>query len=157
ITQVVGRAGRGQFRGKAIIQTMNPGNEVIRFAREQDYESFYSYEIGVRKAMVYPPYCTLVSVGFRSVRQDRVENAAATFLEALKEALRDERNADIKLIALGPMPERVVRVGGTYRYRILLKCRFTGRFRELLSEQLQAFGRDKASNGITTVVEVENG
>lgn len=157
ITQVVGRAGRGQFRGKAIIQTMNPGNEVIRFAREQDYESFYSYEIGVRKAMVYPPYCTLVSVGFRGSRQDRAEAAAARFLEQLKDALGEDRNGDIRLIALGPMPERVVRVGGTYRYRILLKCRFNKRFRELLSEQLQTFGKSSASNGITTVVEVENG
>ena len=77
ITQVVGRAGRGRWSGKAVIQTMNPGNEVIRFAREQDYESFYSYEIGVRRAMVYPPFCTLVSVGFRGAKQDRVEQAAA--------------------------------------------------------------------------------
>ena len=157
ITQVVGRAGRGRYRGKAVIQTMDPGNEVIRFAKEQDYESFYSYEIGVRKAMVYPPFCTLVSVGFRGAKQDRTEAAAAAFLERLKTSLAEAENADIKLIALGPMPERVVRVGGTYRYRILLKCRFNARFREELSDLLKEFGRDRASGSITTVVRVENG
>ena len=155
ITQVVGRAGRGRYKGKAIIQTMNPGNEVIRFAKEQDYESFYSYEIGVRRAMVYPPFCTLVSVGFRGVKQERVEAAAAAFLETLKTALGEE-HGDVKLIAMGPMPERVVRVGGTYRYRILLKCRFDARFRTLLSDCLKTFGKSRSAGGITTVVETRN-
>ena len=155
ITQVVGRAGRGRWSGKAVIQTMNPGNEVIRFAREQDYESFYSYEIGVRKAMVYPPFCTLVSVGFRGAKQDRVEQAAASFLDLLKERLGT--SPDIRLIALGPMPERVVRVGGTYRYRVLIKCRFQAPFRTLLSDLLREFGRTSDAYSITTVVDVENG
>lgn len=155
ITQVVGRAGRGRYSGKAVIQTMNPGNEVIRFAREQDYESFYSYEIGVRKIMVYPPYCTLVSVGFRGVKQERVEQAAAAFLEQLKARLAG--GEDIRLIALGPMPERVVRMGGTYRYRILLKCRFNAPFRHFLSETLREFMRTPAAKNITTVVDVDNG
>lgn len=155
ITQVVGRAGRGRFSGKAVIQTMNPGNEVIRFAREQDYESFYSYEIGVRKIMVYPPYCTLVSVGFRGVKQERVEQAAAAFLEQLK--TRFNGGDDIRLIALGPMPERVLRMGGTYRYRILLKCRFNAPFRNFLSETLREFMRTPAAKNITTVVDVDNG
>ncbi|MBQ1596132.1 MAG: primosomal protein N', partial [Clostridia bacterium] len=155
ITQVVGRAGRGRWSGKAVIQTMNPGNEVIRFAREQDYESFYSYEIGVRKAMVYPPFCTLVSVGFRGAKQERVEQAAAAFLDLLKERLGESN--DIRLIALGPMPERVVRVGGTYRYRVLIKCRFQAPFRKLLSELLCDFGRSSDAKSITTVVDVENG
>ena len=155
ITQVVGRAGRGRYSGKAVIQTMNPGNEVIRFAREQDYESFYSYEIGVRKIMVYPPFCTLVSVGFRGVNQERVEQAAGVFLEGLKSRL--EEGADIRLIALGPMPERVLRMGGTYRYRVLLKCRFNAPFRAFLSETLREFMRTPAAANITTVVEVDNG
>ena len=155
ITQVVGRAGRGRYSGKAIIQTMNPGNEVLRFAREQDYDSFYSYEIGVRQVMVYPPFCTLVSVGFRGVKPERVEAAAGQFLEELKERLSAEETP-VKLIAMGPMPERVVRVGGTYRYRILLKCRFDAAFRALLSEQLKTFGKSRSANGITTVVDIQN-
>ncbi len=155
ITQVVGRAGRGRYAGKALIQTMNPGNEVIRFASAQDYESFYSYEIGVRKAMVYPPYCTLVSIGFRGRNAERVEQAAAGFLALLKERFADG-STDLKLIAMGPMPERVIRVGGTYRYRILVKCRFDAPFRALLAELLKSFGRTGAANGITTVVEVNN-
>lgn len=155
ITQVVGRAGRGQYAGKAVIQTMNPNNEVIRFAKEQDYESFYSYEIGVRRAMVYPPFCTLVSVGFRGVKQERTEQAAASFLELLKERLAED--PDIRLIALGPMPERVVRVGGTYRYRVLLKCRFHAPLRTFLSNTLREFARTPDAKNITTVVEVDNG
>ena len=105
--------------------------------------------------MVYPPFCTLVSVGFRGAKQDRVEQAAASFLDLLKERLGT--SPDIRLIALGPMPERVVRVGGTYRYRVLIKCRFQAPFRNLLSELLREFGRAPESKSITTVVDVENG
>ena len=155
ITQVVGRAGRGQYAGKALIQTMNPGNEVIRFASDQDYESFYSYEIGVRKIMVYPPFCTLVSVGFRGAKAERTEAAADEFLSLLRERFEDG-SSDLKLIALGPIPERVVRVGGTYRYRILIKCRFDAAFRSLLADLLKTFGRSRSAGGITTVVEVKN-
>ena len=55
------------------------------------------------------------------------------------------------------MPERVVRVGGTYRYRVLIKCRFQAPFRTLLSDLLREFGRTSDAYSITTVVDVENG
>ena len=64
LTQVVGRSGRGELKGKAIIQTLTPENEVIRLAARQDYDAFFDTEIRLRRALVYPPYCDLCVVGF---------------------------------------------------------------------------------------------
>lgn len=153
ITQVVGRAGRGEHAGKAIIQTMNPGNEVIRFAKNQDYEAFFANEIKVRSGMTYPPFCTLIAVGFRGTSHERVEAASAEFMKRLSDCAA--KQPDIPIIALGPMPERVVRMGGNYRYRLLIKCKFDTRFRELLSGLLKEFGKN-GPPGITTVVEVQH-
>ncbi len=59
LTQVIGRAGRGDSKGRAVIQTSFPENEIIRLAEKQDFEAFYNLEISMRKAMIYPPYCAV--------------------------------------------------------------------------------------------------
>ncbi len=154
ITQVVGRAGRGQYAGKAIIQTLNPENEVIQLAAKQDYQAFYQTEIAIRKAMAYPPFCTLVSVGFQGKQAETVQHASAFFLQLLKE--KTEAFPEVKLIALGPMEERVFKLNGKYRYRLLIKCKNNRMFRNLLSALLLDFSKDRKSNGIQTIVSVES-
>lgn len=155
ITQVVGRSGRGETPGKALIQTLNPDNEVIRLAARQDYPAFYRQEILMRRAMVYPPFCTLVSVRFKGRKAEHVQNCAGNFLTILKQKMTENPSyQNIHLIALGPMPERIVKVSGNYRYRLLIKCRNNRRFRSMLSECLQAFGGDRANGGVSVVVEI---
>ncbi len=154
ITQVVGRAGRGQYAGKAIIQTLNPENEVIRLAAKQDYKAFYQPEITIRKAMAYPPFCTLVSVAFQGKQAEKVQHASAFFLELLKE--KTEAFPEAKLIALGPMEERVFKLNGKYRYRLLIKCKNNRSFRSLLSSLLLDFSKTKKSNGVQAIVSVES-
>lgn len=153
ITQVVGRAGRGQYAGKAIIQTLNPENEVIRLAAKQDYKAFYQTEIAIRKAMAYPPFCTLVSVGFQGKQAEAVQRASAFFLQLLKE--KTEAFPEVKLIALGPMEERVFKLNGKYRYRLLIKCKNNRMFRNLLSTVLLDFSKTRKSNGVQAIVSVE--
>lgn len=153
ITQVVGRAGRGQYAGKAIIQTLNPENEVIRLAAKQDYKAFYQTEIAIRKAMAYPPFCTLVSVGFQGKQAEAVQRASAFFLQLLKE--ETEAFPEVKLIALGPMEERVFKLNGKYRYRLLIKCKNNRMFRNLLSTVLLDFSKTRKSNGVQAIVSVE--
>lgn len=65
LTQVVGRSGRGEHPGKAVIQTLTPENEIIRLAAKQDYDAFYNTEIRMRKLMIYPPFAIYASSDFR--------------------------------------------------------------------------------------------
>lgn len=153
ITQVVGRAGRGKYKGRAIIQTLNPENEVLHLAAKQDYESFYDTEIGMRKAMVYPPFCNICTVGFSGEKEEKVSKSALKFLTSLKTAATNEYS-DQKLIVLGPMPEPVYKVSNKYRVRILIKCKNNQRFRKLLSELLQDFANDKANAGVTAIPDI---
>ncbi len=64
LTQVAGRAGRADKEGEVLIQTYNPNHYAIAFAKEQDYEGFYRYEMGIRKNLGYPPYYFTVGLTF---------------------------------------------------------------------------------------------
>jgi len=153
LTQVVGRSGRGKHEGKAIIQTIVPENEVIRLAAKQDYEAFYDTEIRIRKAMIYPPYCDLCTVGFSGKKEMQVRAASKVFLENLKQKIQGEYEGE-KIIVLGPMPSRVARVNNKYRYRIIIKCKNSVRFRTLISELLTDFGNDSRFKEVTAFADV---
>lgn len=155
LTQVVGRAGRGRFPGKAVIQTISPSHDVIRLASEQDFESFYKTEIAMRKAMIYPPYCNICTISFQGTREEKVQKASLDFLELLKKKIAPGSDYDgIKLIALGPMPERVYKVSGKFRYRLLIKCKNDKNFRALLSKMISEFGRSSAGSGVSVVPDI---
>ncbi len=136
-TQVFGRSGRGTDAGKAIIQTSNPENYVIKLSTKQDYTSFYEKEIGVRKLMTYPPYCDIVVLGFISNKKDLSFKAANFTLSLLKEY--SENYPDVKFIALGPTPANVPVVAKKYRYRIILKTKNSKSFRKFINDVAKAF------------------
>ena len=94
ITQVIGRAGRGEKRGRALIQTFVPENRVMIEASEQDYETFYQNEIICRKVMLYPPFCSMRAVGFSGERESEVIRGAESFLRSLT-ALARQKYPDI--------------------------------------------------------------
>lgn len=135
LTQVVGRSGRGDRSGVALIQTMYPDSDVIRLAALQDYDAFYESEILTRRLMTYPPYCDLAQICLTAPRYDGAAAAADRFLETVK-SLVGAAYGDVKLIVLGPTPAAVPRVNGKYRFRLLIKCRATRRFREMLRAAL---------------------
>lgn len=153
LTQVVGRAGRGKYSGSAIIQTMTPENPVIRFAATQDYDSFYETEMQIRKLMTYPPYCDLCTFTFSGISDRETELAARAFLERLK-ALASADYSREKLIVLGPAPPRAARIGGKYRYRIIVKCRLRAAMREMVARLLGDFGMDSRFRNITLFPDV---
>ena len=131
LTQVVGRAGRGESKGLAIVQSINPDSELIELAAKQDYEGFYESEIMTRKLMIYPPYCDICVVLARSGERKNAERAINGIFGKIKEMLNGEY-ADVKLIILGPSPASVPVVNGKYRYRMIIKCKNSKRFREML-------------------------
>ncbi|MEA5051108.1 MAG: primosomal protein N' [Oscillospiraceae bacterium] len=145
LTQVVGRSGRGDRRGEAVIQTIDPDNSVIRLAAKQDYRSFYNAEIVLRRLHLYPPFCALCSVGFIAETDAAAKASADGFLAALKR-IQTERYADMPLRALGPAPMRVAYVKGLFRWRLVLKCRNDRTFRAFLRACMDDFAKDKKND-----------
>lgn len=152
ITQVVGRAGRGKFKGKAIIQTMTPENDVINMAANQDYESFYKTEMKLRKMLIYPPFCDIALVGFLGIREENVHAAASKFFLKITEKIRKEYK-DEKVIILGPMTARVSKVSNKYRYRLIIKCKNSKNFRKMMSEVLTEVLSD-VSNRVSVYIDI---
>lgn len=152
ITQVVGRSGRGAVRGRAVIQTIEPENEVLRLAAAQDYPTFFRREIVIRRSMIYPPFCTLFSVRFKGPNEERVQESAGRFMEQLR---KKTSAYGLKLIGLGPMPERIYKVSGNYRYRLLIKAKNDRKFRAMLAELLKEFGADRRNGRVSAAVETE--
>lgn len=145
ITQVVGRAGRGKRKGRAVIQTVSPDNNIIRIASMQDYKSFFKSEIVMRKALVYPPFCDLCEIGFSAESDKEVNDAALQCFDRIVELNKSEY-ADQKIIILGPMPPRVSKINGNYRRRILIKCKNSPRFRKMINIAITECQCDKKRN-----------
>lgn len=135
LTQVVGRSGRGEQSGVAVIQTFNPDDHIIKLAAQQDYEAFFDEEILTRKLMIYPPYCDIAAINTVCADKGEASGAANELLRLIKEKVSGEYQ-DIKLIILGPVPPAIPKVNNKYRYRLIIKCRANARFRRLIREVL---------------------
>ncbi len=131
LTQVVGRGGRGDARGRAIVQSYAPDNRCVLLAAEQSYPAFFEEEIKMRRMHLYPPFCSLCGLGFSCESEREVKAAAESFEESFKE-LAAKSYPDLPLRLLGPAPAEVFKVAGKYRYRLILKCKNTARLREML-------------------------
>ena len=112
LTQVSGRAGRAGKKGKVIIQTYEPENNVIKDSKEENYELFYNREINSRKVFSYPPFSKILNIGFSSEDEKRLIEVSREFYEEIK-------NQDIELY--GPMPSMVYKVQKRYRMNIFAK------------------------------------
>lgn len=153
LTQVIGRSGRGNLKGKAVIQTFTPDNEIIKFAEKQDYKSFYDFEIKIRKMMVYPPYCDICVIGFVGSNEAKVAQASRAFLQLLKIKTSEDFKSE-QLIVLGPVPLKVAKVSNKYRYRLILKCHNTKSFRNLVVRLLNDFEEKFKKNDVTVYADI---
>lgn len=153
LTQVVGRAGRGKYKGTAVIQTMNPENEVIDIASKQDYDSFFKTEIMARKMLIYPPYCDICLIGFSGTSEAKVKAAAAKYFDILKKHLSSDYK-DEKIIAMGPMAARVSKISNKYRYRLILKCKNSKTFRKMTGEVLTEFSGVSAFSTVSVYIDI---
>lgn len=153
ITQVVGRSGRGKYAGRAIIQTFTPENPVIRLASEQNYPEFYSSEIALRKAMLYPPYSDICLIGFVGAAENKVRDASRTFLNLLSSLARSEYSGQ-PMRVLPPNPALVRKVSNKYRYKLIIKCRNSRPFREMISRLLVRFSGEREFSGVTAFIDM---
>ncbi len=152
ITQVIGRAGRAEKSGRAIVQTFSPENRVLNLAITQDYEAFYNEEIELRKQLTYPPYCDVCQLTFESQIESAALNAAKeTANECVR--LRNEKYLNLPLIGLGPSPARVLKINNSYKYKLLLKCRINEEFYNFTEEVLNFFYTNKQFKNVNISVE----
>lgn len=139
ITQVVGRSGRFEKPGRAVIQTFTPENETIRQAARQDYESFYRAEIELRRLQALPPFTELLCITMSGREESLVLGCAAKARDELLDATRSESGVRV----LGPAPLSVLRVNNNYRYRVTL-CAPPGRgLRRFVADIVARYSSDK--------------
>lgn len=153
LTQVVGRAGRGRRRGRAIIQTFTPKNDIITCAARQDYDRFYETEILLRRARQFPPLRELYLLRLSGTAEPRVLSGAKRLARALEEWRKSPRMADSPFVVYGPAQAPVLRVMGRYRYQLTLLCVDSKAVRDMLAHLLSAFQRDAENKGVTLSVE----
>jgi primosomal protein N' (replication factor Y) len=118
LTQVAGRSGRGELRGRVLIQSAFPTHYAIQHAMQHDYEAFYEAEIQFRKTFHYPPVTSMIAILFRGENLPDVERAAAACGQTLEEALNPLAGSRIQ----GPAPAPLARIKGVWRYQILLRA-----------------------------------
>ena len=114
LTQVAGRAGRGERGGKVVLQTFDPENQVIQSAAKHDVNGFYEYELENRRRLGYPPFTRLVRLELRG------QDQASTEKEARRVAEKISVNSD-QLSVIGPVPCFFSKVAGFYRWQIVLR------------------------------------
>lgn len=152
LTQVVGRAGRGDSAGRAVIQTLQPEHQVIGLAAKQDYDGFYDLEIRLRQAQAAPPFGDFALVTFSGQEEGQVLRGAAVFRDSLNAWLRQV--PEEKCGVLGPAPCVVPKVNYNYRYQLTLRCHMTRPLRQLLAALLRKFSQDKANRGVNAYIDV---
>ena len=154
LTQVVGRAGRGDTPGRAVIQTLVPEHQVIKLAAQQDYDGFYDLEIQLRRAQNVPPFGDLAAVTFTGQEETFVLRGAAKFRDSLNACLRQTPYTEEKCTVLGPAPCLVPKINYNFRYQLTLRCRMSRPLRQLLAYLLQQFSKDKANRGVSAFIDV---
>lgn len=132
LTQVAGRAGRDNLPGRVVLQTYEPNHPIIRFAKDQDYVSFYHYEIMERKKLLYPPFSLFIRIVFADRDERNAEQSCLAYAKALESTLREVLGEDGKqdLLLLVAAEAPIARISGYTRYQILIKLLRTKRLKD---------------------------
>ncbi len=154
LTQVVGRAGRGEKRGRAIIQTFTPDNDVIRCAARQDYDAFYQQEIALRKLRGCPPFRDLFVLTASGKLEAAVLRTCMRLRRTLEAWLRLPAYQGLEIQLLGPAPASVAKINERYRYRLTLACANTRPVRDMIAALLRAAQTDKENKGVSVTADV---
>ena len=147
LTQVAGRAGRGNVPGMVLIQTINPDHYAVRMAAAQDYQEFYEKELSFRRMMHYPPFSAMANVLVRSEKKEMAMRMSAEL--GLLLAPPPE-----KLRVLGPAEAPVPRLKNEYRYQFLIKAASRKTLNELL-QRIRVFARESKWGATALVIDVD--
>lgn len=138
LTQVAGRAGRGELDGEVIVQTYSPQSCAIQFARRHDTDGFAENELGLRQQFGFPPYCHMAVLTIRSEQ----EEVARFSLETLHRRLTEQLPPSI--LMSDPLPAPIPKAHGQYRYQCTFRAPNARSIADIVSEALAAmqFGED---------------
>ena len=154
LTQVVGRAGRGEAEGRAVVQTLVPEHQVIKLAARQDYDAFYELEVRLRRMQNAPPFGDIAVVTVTGQEETAVLRGAAKFRDSLNACLKQPAYSQETCTVLGPAPCVVPKINYNFRYQLTLRCRMTKNLRLLLAHLLREFSKDKANRGVNAFIDV---
>jgi primosomal protein N' (replication factor Y) len=144
LTQVAGRAGRGEIRGEALVQTLYPRHYSIRHACRQDYAAFYEEEIGFRRGMKYPPSVALINTIVKARTREAAMADAGELVQALRLGGEPYR-------VLGPAPAPLSRLKGEHRAQFFIK----GTHRPTMRKALQMVLSSRPEIRRRTIVDVD--
>lgn len=153
LTQTIGRAGRTNFKGKAIIQTFTPESEIIKLAALQDYKSFFETEIKMRKLMLNPPFSDICTVIFRGKNENTVYECCLNYFNNIKNIAR-EKYSSIPLRIFSPTSATIKKVADNYRYKIIIKCRNSNHFRDMIREVNLKIRSNSKFRNVSVIVDI---
>ncbi|MCQ2743926.1 MAG: primosomal protein N' [bacterium] len=151
LTQVAGRAGRGEYNGKVLFQTYNPDYYAFQTAKTQDYEKFYETEIKARQEFDYPPFSQIIRVILSSVNNFRAEKSAMEIAMRLN-IMTEKFGFGEYLETLGPTPCIIAKINGHYRYQILIKNKLSQKGHDFISK---FFNKITLSKDIKLTIDVD--
>ncbi|MDD2446570.1 MAG: primosomal protein N' [Tissierellia bacterium] len=122
ITQVAGRAGRGDTPGRVILQTYNPCHYSITSSKNQNYLSFYNTEIKLRKEFMYPPFINLISLLIYGNNYNDVKNVSGKIYDIIKKYFIEKYKDTYKEYLIGPNPAPIERIKNSFRWQIIIKA-----------------------------------
>ena len=143
ITQVIGRSGRGDAPGRAVIQTFTPANETIQQAARQDYDAFYRSEIRLRKLNGTPPFSEVLAVTVSGAQENAVVRCCAYIRDYFRQTVGERAEV------LGPAPLPVVRMNNRYRYRVTLYCNQSKAVRRAAANIVMYCNTEKSFRDVT--------
>ena len=155
LTQVVGRAGRGDKPGRAIIQTWTPDNDILNLAARQDYDTFYTGEREMRRLLRFPPFLNLFRITISGPEETQVLRACAVVRRSLDPWIKPRQHGPEGPEVLGPAPAPILKINNRYRYRVLVKCRNDKEIRAILAQILRAAQQDRANKGLSILIDVD--
>ena len=139
LTQVAGRSGRAEEKGKVVLQTFDPENDVLRFATSYDYEGFYQNEVSLRAAMSFPPYSKIVRVLISGEEDKKALEALKEVYFGLEKLYTDNPE---KFLFFNKMRSPIKKIQGKYRYQVLMRLTDGSVLPEIYNVCAQARTRD---------------
>ena len=153
LAQVVGRAGRREKPGRAVIQTYTPYNQVIQAAADQDYETFYRYEIDTRMALNAPPFCDIFAIMLTGTDERTVLKAALALTAFMDKAFKGPFS-DLKTPVLGPVAPQMARLNKRYRYMITFRGKYDKRSGDFINRIVSAFYASPYSRAVSITADI---
>ena len=155
LTQMAGRAGRGDLPGRVIIQTYNPDHYSIQWARMHDFSGFYKEELEFRRDLNYPPFTRLVNFRIMGNSKRQTEEYAVELGRISKDLLERNRDYQGYIEILGPVTAPIEKLKGKYRRQILVKGQKTDILHSFVRQVLRKVPSGKKSRGVSLAVDVD--